>query len=79
MEYLHHEVISYCTVFELKLSQDELEVYESCLKYILENCNDEIIYQITGCRKTELNSWHSELKEMILKYVRKDLLPDKYK
>lgn len=79
MEYLKHEIISYCTLFSLKLSQDELEVYESCMKFMLEKCNAQEIYELTGCELDELKAWHQEIKNMILEYVPQEILSKKYK
>ncbi|WP_108670435.1 hypothetical protein [Peribacillus acanthi] len=79
MEYLSHEEISYCTVFKLKLSQDEIEVYESCMKYVLDKCGENEIYEITGCKLDELQSMHKNLQELLLKHVNETNLPDKYK
>lgn len=79
MDYINHKNISYCTVFQLELSQDELEVYESCMKYVQEHCSEDEIYKITGCTLNELSSWHKELKNMIISYVDEVNLPDKYK
>jgi len=79
MEYIDHEEVSYCTVFNLKLSQDEIEVYESCMRFVLENCNEDDIYELTGCKLDELQAWQTTLKELILKHVNETNMPDKYK
>lgn len=79
MEYLEHEDIAYCTVFTLKLSQDELEVYESCMRHVFEKCNQDEIYELTGCKAEDLKAWQEDLKSLILTYVPKENLPGKYK
>lgn len=79
MKYLGHEEISYCTVFNLKLSQDEIEVYESCMSHVLKSCSEDEIYNLTGCKFDELQAWQSTLRELILKYVDENNLPEKYK
>ncbi|WP_010251589.1 hypothetical protein [Acetivibrio cellulolyticus] len=78
MEYLKHEEICYCTLFDIKLSQDELEVFESCMRFVKEHCNQEEIYKLTGCTEDEFCEGHSELRELIIKYVRSEILPDRY-
>ena len=79
MEYYGHENIAYCTVFDLKLSQDELEVYESCIRYVLEKCNETTIYSLTGCKMEEINAIHQDIRNLILTYVPNENLPDKYR
>lgn len=79
MEYLNHEEIAYCTIFNLKLSQDELEVYESCMKYVLEKCNEQEIYNLTGCKVEELEAWQKELKKLIITHMAEENLTEKYR
>ena len=78
MEYISHKEISYCTVFNLNLSQDELEVYESCMRYVLEKCSEEEIYSLTGCKIDELKAWNNNLRDLLRMYVDRANLPDKY-
>jgi hypothetical protein len=79
MEYLNHENIAYCTLFNLKLSQDELEVYESCMEFVLNRCSESEIYDITGCSIDELKDWQINIKKLILAYVEKENISEKYK
>jgi hypothetical protein len=79
MEYLEHEEVAYCTVFNLKLSQDELEVYESCMKYVLEKCNEKEIFDLTGCKINELKAWQEEIRKLIITHVDEEILSEKYK
>lgn len=78
MEYIKHDEISYCTVLDLILTQDELEVYESSMRFILENFNEQKIYEITGCTIEELSSFIEDIREIFKKYVRDEVLPSKY-
>ena len=57
MEFVDSKEISYCTLFLLEVSQDELEVYESCLQYVFAQCSDSAIYEIAGCTREELNGF----------------------
>ncbi|MHC1684282.1 MAG: hypothetical protein AB6733_15205 [Clostridiaceae bacterium] len=79
MDLINCENISYCTVFDLRLTQDELEVYESCMKYILDNCDNDKIKEITGCNLDEYSAWYKELRNLIVSYVHEGNLPDKYR
>ena len=49
MEFLGHKEIASVTLFDLKLSEGELMVYEGCIEYVLKNCNEREILRITGC------------------------------
>ena len=80
MEFLKHEEIASVSLFDLRLSEGELMVYESCLEFVVNNCNDRTIYSLTGCEsKDELEDYRYELRKLIKKYVRKEYVPNKYK
>ncbi len=80
MEYLGHREIVSITLFDLRLSEGELMLYEACIEYVLKTCVEEKIQQITGCStREELESYQNELREMIRKYVLSDFLSDKYR
>jgi len=79
MEYIDCKEISYCTLFLLEASQDELGVYESCMKYVLKHCDDDAIYEITGCTRGELGAFAGDIRNILSTHVRDELLPDEYK
>lgn len=75
---LKFEEISSVTLFELRLSEGELMVYENCIEFVLKNCSEEQLYELTGCEnREELASCQDDLKNL-LKDINKDYLPKKY-
>lgn len=80
MEYLGHNEIASVTLFDLKLSEGELMVYEGCIDFTLKNCDEEALYDLVGCEtKEELRSFQNDLKKLIKLYVQEKFLPEKYK
>ena len=79
MEYVDCKEISYCTLFLLEASQDELGVYESCMKYVLNQCDDDKIYEVIGCTRGELDAFAGDINSILRAHVRDELLPDSYK
>jgi hypothetical protein len=59
--------------------QDELSVYESCMNYVIEHCNNDMIYETTGCTKEELKDFADDITNMLKSNLNNDTLPDKYK
>ncbi|USG64636.1 hypothetical protein NDK47_21250 [Brevibacillus ruminantium] len=80
MEYLAHKEVASVTLFDLRLSEGELMVYEGCIEFVLKNCVDSEIFRITGCSsREELQSYQDDLKDLVRAYVLKEYLPDKFK
>ena len=80
MELLKYQEIASVTLFDLRLSESELMVYEGCIRYVLENCKNDILYELTGCEsKEELTWFQQELRALIKKHVLPQYLPDTYK
>lgn len=81
MELLKHQEIASVTLFDLRLSESELMVYEGCIRYVLENCKDEdTLSELTGCESKEEFSWfQQELRTLLKKHVLPQYLPDTYK
>lgn len=80
MELIKHTEIASVTLFDLRLSEGELMVYESCIEYVLNNCNENELYDLTGCEsREELATYQSDLKNLIKLIVNKNYLPEKYK
>lgn len=45
-------------------------LYEDCLAFVLENCDEQQIQFLTGCTsKQELASFHSDLLDLIRRHV----------
>lgn len=72
MDYLSHEEVADVTLFNLRLSEGELMLYESCIDFVLMNCDEEALYDLVGCEsKEELKSFQNDLKELIKLYASK--------
>lgn len=62
--------------FHIDVSEDGLMIYESCINYVLENCSDRDIYEITGCENKEaLREMQKDIISFLYYYAAKDLLP----
>ena len=80
MDYINHKEVSSINLFELRLSEGELMVYESCIKFVLNNCKEEEIYELIGCEsKEELRSFQKDLELLIKKYVQEEYLPENFR
>jgi hypothetical protein len=80
LEYQGHKEIASVTLFNLKLSEGELMVYESCIEYVLKNCNQSEVFKLTGCSsKEELKSYQDDLRDLIKSYVLREYLPEKFR
>lgn len=63
-------------VFDVDISEDGLMIYESCINYVLLNCNDTDIYKITGCEnKKALTEIQKLIISVLYYYTDKELLP----
>ena len=54
MEFLRVREIASVKLFEVEVSEDELDVYESCIRYIYENLTADEIEEVFGAYKDEL-------------------------
>ena len=62
-------------VFDVDISEDGLMIYESCINYVLLNCNDTDIYKITGCEnKKALTEIQKLIISVLYYYTDKELL-----
>lgn len=78
MDYISHKEVSSVHLFELRMSEGELMVYENCINFVLNNCKEEKIYDLIGCEsKEELKSFQKDLELFIKKYVQEEYLPEK--
>ncbi len=79
MDYISHEEIASITLFDVRVSESELMVYESCVKYVVDNCPEDDLYAHTGCKtKLELDSIRIDPILLIKKHMLKEFLPQKY-
>lgn len=74
MKLLSHENIASIELFKVRLSEGEIMVYESCIQYVLDHCDDNMIYTLIGCEnKNELtNGFQIQLQYLLQKYTQKD-------
>lgn len=80
MEYIKHQDIASIKIFDLRASESELTIYESCIAYVLDNCDSNEIKELTGCADSnELSAFREDLEEVIKKYIEKQYLPERYK
>lgn len=63
--------------FHIDVSEDGLMICESCINYVLDNCNNNEIYDITGCENEELKEIHKDIISILYYFASKDLLPNR--
>ena len=69
MEILNVIEVASVKLMEIEISEDELDVYESCLKYVLQNCSPREIEDICGATKDELDGMQYNLTAILQKYT----------
>ena len=80
MDLLKQEEVASVNLFDLRLSESEIIIYEGCIDYVLKMCNDKKIFELTGCEsKEELTWFQDDLKKLIMTYVSKEFLLERYK
>lgn len=68
------------TIFDVRLSESEVIVFSDCLNYVLRNCSDEQINQLTECSSKEELSWFlADLLTLLKSMEHKEYVPDRYK
>lgn len=79
MYLIEHNDDSGVSMFKLELSEGELSLYESCLHFVLEHCPEEDLYGTVGCEsRQELANFQETLLRLMVKYVDKRSLPERY-
>ena len=79
MEILATEDVASVTLFTLKISESEMQAYESCISYVLDRLTAHDIEGLTGHTRDELEDVHHELLTAILAHCPKQFLPERYK
>ncbi|OCG43270.1 hypothetical protein A9G28_00770 [Gilliamella sp. Fer1-1] len=80
MDLLKQEYVANAvTLFDLRLSEDEITIYLDCINFILENCSNEQIYNYMQMDKEELSWRRDDLLVLIKSIEHKDFIPDRYK
>ncbi len=69
MEILNVIEVASVKLMEIEISEDELDVYESCLNYVLQNCSPREIEYICGATKDELEGMQENLTALLRKYT----------
>ncbi|MGR6382279.1 hypothetical protein [Escherichia coli] len=65
--------------FHIDVSEDGLMIYESCINYVLENCSDQEVYEITGCENREaLKEIQKDIISILYYHAARDLFPARY-
>ena len=79
MEYCSHEQIANVVFVTLKLAEDELQVYEAGINFVLENCPESQLISVTGCEdKNNLIGFQEDLVYLLKKITDKSLLPKRF-
>src|SRR2546427_503792 len=79
MEILVTEDVASVTLFTIRVSESEMQAYESCIAYVLERLSHEDIENVTGHMRDELEEVHQELRTAILTHCPIQFLPERYK
>jgi hypothetical protein len=79
MEMLATEDVASVTLFTIKISESEMQAYESCISYVLDRLTSNEIEGLTGHTRDELEDVQHELLAAILTYCPKQFLPERYK
>jgi len=79
MEILATEDVASVTLFTIKVSESEMQAYESCISYVLDRLTADAIESLTGHTRDELKDVHHDLLAAILAHCPKRFLPERYK
>jgi len=69
MEILNVIEVASVKLMNVEISEDELDVYESCLNYVLQSCSTREIENICGATKDELEGMQENLAALLRKYT----------
>ncbi|QYM97689.1 hypothetical protein FGI04_18010 [Dickeya ananatis] len=68
------------TLFDVRLSESEVVIFSDCLNYVLKNCSDEQVNQLTECSSREELSWFlADLLNLMKSMEHNEYIPDRYK
>jgi len=65
MRMLRKREVSSVMLFEVEVSQDELELYESCTRYVLENFDEEGVEKLCGAYRDELLGMCEDISNLL--------------
>ncbi len=65
MRVLNKREVARVKIFEIEVTEDELDVYESCMRYIYENLDESKIEKICGAYKDELRGIREDISNLL--------------
>ena len=63
-----NEIVS-VKLFTIEISEDELDVFEMCTKYLLETLSPSGIEQASGATKDELSAINEEISRLLKQHT----------
>jgi len=70
MELIKWREIAGVKIFEIEVSEDELDVYEKCMRYIHANLNNVEIEKISGAYPDELLGIYDQLTHLLRSHTK---------
>ena len=65
MEIIKHTEIVSVNLFDIRVSEDEIDVYEAALSYLLKTLPESQILELLGCTKDELEGMRDDLYNLL--------------
>ncbi|MBI1930738.1 hypothetical protein HYR99_41645 [Candidatus Poribacteria bacterium] len=69
MEILKVREIASVKMLGIEISEDELDVYERCLDYVLQHCSADEIDKVSGATQEELEDIRHQMAIVLKKYT----------
>jgi hypothetical protein len=64
-ELISERIVSSVRLLTVELSEDEVDVYITCLNYILEHYDDEAVERICGAHRDEVEGMRDDLVQLL--------------
>ena len=68
MELLDKKEVASVKIFSVEVTEDELDVYGKCMKYVLDNVPSDKIEEICGAYDDELLSMYEDISNLLDRY-----------
>ncbi|ETX06561.1 MAG: hypothetical protein ETSY2_16370 [Candidatus Entotheonella gemina] len=78
MEVVTTEDVGSVMLFTVKVSETEMQAYESCIFYLLKHLSDAEIEKVTGHTREELEPVHDDVLSAIQQHCDRQYLPKRY-
>ena len=65
MEIIKHTEITSVNLFDIRVSEDEIDVYEAALSYFLKTIPESQIIELLGCTTDELEEMRDDLYDLL--------------